>query len=247
LGTLSSAASLGSGANPYAVAEPQSPYAPPRAAIEASDHAVFGGEVVQAGFLKRLAATTIDGLVFMVLVMVLFGAAFVFGLVPTAMSPDNPVAPPVFAPMVLLLVYGVPIVGQFIYFTWMHASQYQATLGKMAVGIKVVDGAGERLTLARSLGRFAARFALYLVSCGIADIASAFMSGLHHRKQALHDLIAGTEVVDRWAYTAHPERQRRELGTVTMVVLVVLGLLIIGYLLMIFVAVATLGLAAGSH
>ena len=246
LGTLSASATLGSGANPYAVAEPASPYAPPRAAVEAWGPAVTGGEVIQAGFLKRLAASTIDGFVFMLLFMVLFGIAMVMGLMPTAMT--NPATPPAFDPTFLVLIYGVPIVGQFIYFTWMHASKHQATLGKMAVGIKVVETGGERLSVARSLGRFAARFGLYLVSCGFADLASAFMSGLHHRKQALHDLVASTEVVDRWAYTAHPERQRRELGTVTVVILVILGLVIVGYILMIGLAMTTLaGLAAGAH
>lgn len=245
LGTLSSAPSLGAGANPYAVAEPQSPYAPPRAAIESAGHAVFGGDVVQAGFLKRLAAMTIDGLLFMLLFFVLFALAMGMGMIPGAMSAAAGNAGiPSFAPTFLLLVYGVPIVAQFAYFSLMHASRYQATLGKMAVGIKVVDSGGDRMSLGRSMGRFAVRFVLYLVSCGITDVVSAFMSGLHSRKQALHDLMVGTEVVDRWAYTEHPERQRRELGTVTVVVLILLGLLIVGYFMMIFVAIGTMGMAA---
>ena len=31
-------------------------------------------------------------------------------------------------------------------------------------------------------------------------------------------MIASTLVVDQWAFTAHPERQRHELGTVTLVI-----------------------------
>jgi hypothetical protein len=36
------------------------------------------------------------------------------------------------------------------------------------------------------------------------------IAGLTDRKRALHDMVAGTLVVDRWAYTDHPERQQRE-------------------------------------
>ena len=38
------------------------------------------------------------------------------------------------------------------------------------------------------------------------------MAAFTERKQALHDMVAGTLVVDRWAYTEHPELQRRGLG-----------------------------------
>ncbi|HRN61774.1 MAG TPA: RDD family protein, partial [Luteimonas sp.] len=43
------------------------------------------------------------------------------------------------------------------------------------------------------------------------------------RKQALHDMICDTLVVDRWAYTDRPDLQRRELGVVTWVVIVIGG------------------------
>ena len=41
----------------------------------------------------------------------------------------------------------------------------------------------------------------------------------------LGDLVAGTLVVDRWAYTAHPDWQQRGLGTVTKVILAIAGVL----------------------
>ncbi|WP_201748570.1 RDD family protein, partial [Escherichia coli] len=40
------------------------------------------------------------------------------------------------------------------YYTWFHSSQGGATLGKMAVGIKVVRSNGDRLTRGRAFGRY---------------------------------------------------------------------------------------------
>ena len=49
---------------------------------------------------------------------------------------------------------------------------------------------------------------------------------------------------DRWAFTAHPERQRRELGAVTITMLVLTGLVVLGYVAI--VVFAGIG-AAMSH
>ena len=54
------------------------------------------------------------------------------------------------------------------------------------------------------------------------------MVALTERKQALHDMLCDTLVVDKWAFTAHPERQRDELGVVTIVILCLAGLAIVG-------------------
>ena len=62
-----------------------------------------------------------------------------------------------------------------------------------------------------------------------------FMAGFTERKRALHDMVASTLVVDKWAYTAHPEWQNRQLGTVTVVILAVFGLLFVGAILLIAV------------
>ena len=104
------------------------------------------------------------------------------------------------------------------YYAWFHASNSQATLGKMAVGIKVVRGDGSRITLARGVGRYFG-FMLSSLTLGIGLLMAAFTE----RKQALHDILCDTLVVDRWAFTDHPEWQRRELGTVTVVVLALFG------------------------
>jgi uncharacterized RDD family membrane protein YckC len=241
---------ISAGVDPYEVVtpraygnDPSTPYAPPRATLGRDQYDyVRGGEVVYAGFLKRLAAMTIDGFVMMavyfvlVMVFMLVGVAGV-GL-GSAFRPDS-LASTGLGIGLILVMYVLPIIAQFAYFTWMHASSYQATLGKMAVGIKVVDADGARIGTGRALGRYAGFFFFTLLSCYLAAIVSAFTSGLTDRKQALHDMAASTLVVDRWAYTHHPERQNRDLGVVTIIVVSLLGLGLLAYLLMVLFAIAS--------
>ena len=204
--------------------QPASPYAPPVAAVTASRAVVTGGEVVHAGFWKRFAAMVIDGLVtavasWIIQVPLLFmaGAAGMVG--GDMFATGGSVA-------ILLLSYAVGFVVPLVYFAWLHSSPSQASLGKMAVGIKVCRGNGERISFWRAFGRYAAYFGTVVLSLGIGGLVSALTTGLAERKQALHDMICDTLVVDRWAFTDRPDLQRRELGVVTWVVLVVgLGLL----------------------
>src|SRR5690606_41503500 len=83
-----------------------------------------------------------------------------------------------------------------------------------------------------AFARYAASFAPVAFSFGLGGLVSALTTGLGQRKQALHDMICDTLVVDKWAFTDHPDLQRRELGAVTWVILVIglglLGLLLIG-------------------
>lgn len=208
-----------------------SPYAPPVAALASFEPVHAGAEVIQAGFWKRVAASTIDGMLMtLVLLVVLAIGAVLLGIGMKSVADD--LASGAIGGFLILGVYGVPIVLQAIYFTWMHASRHQATLGKIAVGIKVVQSDGQRIGTGRSLGRWAGYFFLHLFTCGITSVISAFTVGLGLRKQALHDMVADTLVVDRWAFTAHPERQRRELGTVTVAMMILLGLLVVGYIVL---------------
>ena len=239
-GTLSAAGTLSAGTNPYAMAEPQSPYAPPRSAVHSSSNYVAGGEVVYAGFWKRFAAYFIDTLligivtwVVQMIVMAGFGASG--GLAsrgdPGAMIASAGVFGFLFG-MILL-----PLGMQAVYFAWMHSSDRQATLGKMAVGIKVTGDDGQAISFARGIGRYFATILSSLILC-----IGYIMAGFTERKRALHDMVASTLVVDQWAFTAHAERQRRELGTVTVVIAVIAGVLIVGYLLLIIGAIVAIGM-----
>ncbi len=106
----------------------------------------------------------------------------------------------------------------------------------MAVGIKVVRSDGERITFLRGVGRYFG-FILSSLTLFIGFIMAAFTE----RKQALHDMLCDTLVVDKWAFTENAEFQERGLGTVTIVILVISGILtvaMIGLLILGFGAIA---------
>ena len=71
----------------------------------------------------------------------------------------------------------------------MESSSRQATVGKMALGLKVTDLEGRRISFARASGR---HFAKYI--SGMILLIGYIMAGFTERKQALHDMIAGTLV-----------------------------------------------------
>lgn len=76
------------------------------------------------------------------------------------------------------------------------ASPLRGTPGHRFVGIRVVRPDGSRVTLARAAGRTAAAWATYaffvvgVVLSAVAVLASA-------RRQAIHDMVAGTVCVER--------------------------------------------------
>ena len=208
-----------------AASEPFSPYAPPTAAVSSNAAVVRGGEVVYAGFWKRFAAVAIDGLVTAVAswivqipLFILAGLGGAFGGDPFATGGSI---------AVIAFSYLISIAIPLFYYAWMHSSSHQATLGKMAVGIKVCRDNGERITFLRALGRYFAQIPSALI-LGIGYL----MAGFTERKQALHDMICDTLVVDRWAFTDRPDLQRPELGVVTWVVIVIggglVGLIVLG-------------------
>lgn len=87
---------------------------------------------------------------------------------------------------------GLSAVVHWLYRGLLHSSEWQATLGKRAVGIIVADEHGGRITFGHATGRYLAKF-LSALTLGIGYA----MAGLTQRKQALHDKIAGTVVMYR--------------------------------------------------
>jgi uncharacterized RDD family membrane protein YckC len=76
------------------------------------------------------------------------------------------------------------------YFVGFESSAYQATPGKMALGLIVVDTDGRRISPARAFGRYFAK-----ILSGLILLIGYIMVGFTERKQGLHDMIAGTLVV----------------------------------------------------
>ncbi len=77
-----------------------------------------------------------------------------------------------------------------IYWAVMESSRLQASLGKLALDIRVVDQEGNRLTLMRALGRNVSKvFSVLTLLIGFA------MAGWTKNKQALHDIIARCYII----------------------------------------------------
>ncbi|MCZ7584030.1 MAG: RDD family protein [Deltaproteobacteria bacterium] len=77
------------------------------------------------------------------------------------------------------------------YSAWFESSRYRGTLGKIALGIEVGDANGERISLKTALLRAVGKVISYLIM-GIGFLFAFFTE----HKQALHDLIAKTLVLE---------------------------------------------------
>jgi uncharacterized RDD family membrane protein YckC len=96
----------------------------------------------------------------------------------------------------LVLLVGVLVA--VAYYAGFHSSERQATPGKRAFGSKVTNYEGERISLGRGIWRYFATWLSALVFF-IGYLLAAFTS----KKQALHDMAAGTVVVN--AAAAHED------------------------------------------
>ena len=142
------------------------------------------GEVAPtyAGFWVRFCAYVID-----TVVVTLGGGmlGFIIGFAAALVAPDT-LENPVFD---ILTGLGSTIVTA-AYFVFMHSSSKQATLGKMAMGLKVTDLDGERIGVGKAFLRM-----IGTIVSGVLLMIGYLMVAFTERKQGLHDKIAGTLVV----------------------------------------------------
>ena len=87
----------------------------------------------------------------------------------------------------------------WLYFALMESSSYQATLGKQALGIKVTDESGNRVTFGRATGRYFGK-----IVSGLILAIGFLMAGWTVKKQALHDMMAQTLVVRSGTAVSEP-------------------------------------------
>ncbi len=83
----------------------------------------------------------------------------------------------------------------WLYEALLLSSPWQATLGKKALGLKVTDEFGNRITFLRATGRHFAKYLSAITLC-----IGFIMAGFTERKRALHDMIAGTLVMKDQRY-----------------------------------------------
>lgn len=88
--------------------------------------------------------------------------------------------------MIQLVSWGI----SGVYFVLMESSEKQATLGKIAMGLKVTDLNGNRITPTTAIIRFVGR-----IVSGMIMLIGYIMAAFTAKKQALHDMIASTLVL----------------------------------------------------
>ena len=135
--------------------------------------------VIYAGFWIRAAAFIIDlliaGSAAAIISRILFGNYYMYD------NPGNDPGPG-----------AVSLIVNWIYFAWQESSVRQATIGKLAVGIKVCTESAERLTFANATGRYFAK----ILSC-IILLIGFLMVAFDKKSQGLHDKLAKTFVIYR--------------------------------------------------
>ena len=183
------------------------PYRAPDASVEVRS---TSKDVVYAGFMRRWAAFFLDSLILGIPLVIL---AVVIAM---AISGDGMLVAMQSGTFQAVYYLGIFLIKP-LYFAGMESSVNQATLGKMALGIKVTDESGNRLSFGHALGRWFAA-ALSYITLYIGFLMAAFTD----RKRALHDMVASTLVVDKWAYSEFPERQKRGLSGCLVVFLIVM-------------------------
>lgn len=147
---------------------------------------------LHAGFWLRTAAWLIDALILGPLVAV----AVALVAWPTA-APAIGLAPR-YAFEAWLWLWPASFAVPWLYYAVCESAPWQATPGKLVLGLRVTDACGRRIGFARA----SARWLGMLVSWATAGAGCA-LAGWTARKQALHDLMVGCcvvrgEALDRW-------------------------------------------------
>jgi uncharacterized RDD family membrane protein YckC len=141
-----------------------------------------------AGYWRRYGAYLLDMVIIYLCILVGLIAELILIVVLTlgsGNSRSNPVAG-----LISLLYFPACFLFVILYFAYFESSGSQGSPGKMAVGMKVVDMGGNRI----SFGKALVRQLLKIVSVLILGIGF-FMCGFTEKRQGLHDMVVGTLVV----------------------------------------------------
>ncbi len=141
------------------------------------------GVPAYATFGTRFAASFLDGLIMAGINLgVGFAIGFTYVLVNGGRSTKSV---EVFASVIGYIL-------AWLYEALQESSSAQATIGKRALGIVVTDEAGKRISFGRATGR---HFGKYIST--IILLIGFIMAAFTQKKQALHDIMAGTLVLKK--------------------------------------------------
>jgi len=142
------------------------------------------------GFWRRFCAYFLDGLILNIVMLpvgLMTGVSWV-GL----FASQEDITPEWFASymgsLLTLALFGMVV--NWLYAALLQSSSRQGTLGQMALGLRVTDLEGRRVSFARATGRYFA-----VIVTGLTFAIGYLIMLFTEKRQTLHDLIAGTVVV----------------------------------------------------
>jgi uncharacterized RDD family membrane protein YckC len=126
-----------------------------------------------AGFWRRVGASIVDSILL----------TAIYNILIWFLWPDSWKANQIF-------LFATTMIFTWLYYSILESSAKQGTLGKVVLGLKIVDYDNQRISFTRATGRHFSKFISAIILM-IGFIMVAFTA----KKQGLHDMIAGTLVI----------------------------------------------------
>lgn len=155
------------------------PFAAPDSDLEPGGYERTVTNFEYANFGQRFVAAFVDNIIMQIGV---FAVSFGIGIAGASAGADE---------TMLEVMGGLSgLVIGWLYYALQESSEARATLGKKMMGILVVDMTGDRISFGQATGRHFGK-----IVSGILCLAGYIMQPFTEKKQALHDIMAGTLVV----------------------------------------------------
>jgi len=147
----------------------------------------YAKEAAFKGFWIRLVAAILDSIIIIVMTLIILA---VLGIIATILFGEG-----AGIATILLTLLSISL-ALILYKPLMEGSEYQATFGKVILGMKVVNQNGNRLTMSESFLRTIVYTAMLAIpGINIAGMLGLVMIGFTEQKQGLHDMLSKTFVV----------------------------------------------------
>ncbi len=137
-----------------------------------------------AGFWRRFVAYLIDYIVLSV-PGYLFGMMVGYNMLSGLLQPRRSIVEIFTAGYFATVLF--TLVLNWLYYALQESGPAQATLGKRAMGVRIIGPEGQRISFANATGRYFGK-----IISGLILLIGFIMAGWDSRKQALHDKMANT-------------------------------------------------------
>jgi len=144
-------------------------------------------QITYAGFWPRFGAYLIDGLIVAAPIVVIVGAIFAVTIFKAPQSAA--------AVGIMMLAYIPAYLFPVLYEALMLSMREGQTIGKKVLRLRVVRLDGSPISTGQAWGRAAIRLVFQFTCAGIIDYIFYFFT---NEKTTLHDMVAGTRVIESY-------------------------------------------------